>query len=168
MPKTAQATDPAPRAHRAERRLPDGLALQWGARVGELPWGTVQPNPSAALRLRNMLQAHAAELVPHILGGGRVDASGMLNTIVTRYTCTSDGRFGRANPVEVAVTVDLRSGAWRTSQLDGGTDILSLARWCWHGSSTVSRPGEMSAEDRLLAHLGLAALDVLATTGGAQ
>ena len=31
MPKTAQTTDPTPRATRSERRLPDGLALQWGA-----------------------------------------------------------------------------------------------------------------------------------------
>ena len=165
MPETP---DPAPRARRPDRRLPDSLALQWAARVGELPWGTVQPNPSASLRLRAVLQTHAAELVPHILGGGRVDPNGILTAVVTRYTCTDDGRFGRANPVEVCVTVDLRSGAWHTSQLDGGNDVLSLARWCWHGPSPVGRAGELSAEDRLLAHLGLAALDVLATIGGAQ
>lgn len=163
-----EPSDPARRPRRSERRLPDTLALQWAARVGELPWGTVRPNPSAALKLRAMLQTHAAELVPHILGGGRVDPNGILHAVITRYTCMDDGRFGRANPVEVGVTVDLRSGAWHTSQLDGGGDVLSLARWCWHGPSQPGRGGEMGAEDRLLAHLGLAALDVLATAGGAQ
>lgn len=165
---TDPSPDPAPRACRPKRRLPDGVALQWGARLGELPWGTVRPNPSAVLRLRKVLQAHAAEVVPHILGGGRVDASGTFQATVTRYTCTNDGRFGRSNPVEVSVTVELNSGVWRTSQLDGGADILSLARWCWYGSATTGRSCEMSAEDRLLAHLGLAALDVLVTAGGAQ
>lgn len=160
--------DPAPRARRPSRRLPDSLALQWATRVGELPWGGVHPNPSAALRLRAVLQAHATDLVPHILGGGQVDPNGVLHALVTRYTCTDDGRFGRVNPVEVMVTVDLQSGAWRTSQLDGGSDVLSLARWFWHGSAPAGRVGEITTEERLLAHLGLAALDVLATLGGEQ
>lgn len=162
--------DPSPdierRARRPSRRLPDALALQWAASVGELPWGSVHPSPSAALRLRAVLQAHAAELVPRILGGGRVDANGILHAVVTRYTCTVDGRFGRVNPVDVGVTVDLRAGGWRTSQLDGGDDVLSLARWCWHGPAMPGRAGELAAEERLLAHLGLAALDVLAASGG--
>ncbi len=101
---------------------------------------------------------------------GSVDVNGMLHGYITRYARTDDARFSRMHPVEVVVTVDLTSGVWRTSQGHGGSDVLSLARWYWHGSveADARRPGEMQTEDCLLAHLGLAALDVFAKVGGAQ
>lgn len=159
-----------PSRRRSELSLPTGLAVRWGSRISDLPWGTVRPSGVTTIKLRRVLQAHAAELVPHILGGGSVDVNGMLHGCITRYARTDDARFSRMHPVEVVVTFDLTSGVWRTSQGDGGSDVLSLARWYWHGSAEADarHPGEMRAEDRLLAHLGLAALDVFAKVGGAQ
>jgi hypothetical protein len=168
LPDPISASEEPPRSRAQQRALPEALASQWGERVGDLPWGTVRLNQSAAWRLRRVLQAHAADMVPRILGGGSVDGAGVLHQCVVRYAQT-EGAGSRKFPTDVVVTVDLRSGLWRTSQGDEGTDIVSLARWYWCGSAEARRAGGgVKVEDRLLAHLGLAALDIYAGLGGGR
>ena len=147
--------------------LPGDLTARWGARLRELVSGDLAQGRLTAA-LHHVLQVHGSEVLPSLLGGG-VDPDGVLLACITRYACRNDGRFGRSHPSDVVVSADLAAGTWSTSQGDVGTDLVSLVRWYWHGSTTATarNAGELHAESLLLALLGLAALD-LSSAGEAK